>query len=267
MTLARARSRSRSRSLPAAGSVAAATALLLVLAGCGSSDASNSTASSTASSTRPTAKPPIETPAGTGLRAKRYCEVLLVSPSSSGGVSADVYNSFPMNACPQAQWVALDAKAIATSNQALIALLNGPRYWLMDRIKKTAGPELHQDFGGIDMIKRATVAITDIVAANKPYNVNHVNRKTEFTFNAGSEIYELTDPGGAKYVMQSWSQQIDPNLVESGLASLGARLALPPGWSFATRKLTAPLRVVTTTTDATVVQDDLKTSYSQETTT
>ncbi len=259
------RTSSRSRFHGVAGSVTAALALLLVLGGCGSSNASSSTAAATASSTKPTATPPIETPAGTSLRAKRYCEVLLVSPSSSGGVSADVYNSFPMNACPQAQWVALDAKAIATSNQALIALLNGPRFWLMDRIKKIAGPELHQDFGGIDMIKRATVAITDMVAANKPYSINHVNRKTEFTFDTGSEIYELTDPTGAKYVMQSWSQQIDPNLVESGLASLGSRLALPPGWSFEARKLTAPLRVVTTTTDAAVVQDDLKNSYSQET--
>ncbi len=65
--------------------------------------------------------------------------------------------------------------------------------------------------------------------------------------------------------MQSWSQQVDPTLEESDLASLGARLQLPAGWSYAARTLTAPLRVVTTSTTAKVVQDELKNSYSMET--
>ena len=43
------------------------------------------------------------------------------------------------------------------------------------------------------------------------------------------------------------------------------RLHLPAGWSYASRTLTAPLRVDTTSTTAKVVQDDLKNSYSMET--
>ena len=58
--------------------------------------------------------------------------------------------------------------------------------------------------------------------------------------------------------MQSWSQQVDPTLEEADLAALGARLQLPAGWSYAARKLTAPLRVVTTSTTAKVLQDELK---------
>ena len=65
--------------------------------------------------------------------------------------------------------------------------------------------------------------------------------------------------------MQSWSQQIAPTLAEADLANLGARLHLPAGWTYRTRVPTAPLRVVTKTTDAQVLQDDLGNSYSLET--
>jgi hypothetical protein len=239
--------------------LAAAAIPVLLLTACGSSD-SASTPSSTSSTTAKTR--PNETPVGESLRGKRYCEVLLLQPATPGFV-ADVYNSFPMNDCPEAQWSALDAKAIAASNQVPIAVLNGPRYWLMDRIKKTPGAEVHQDFGGIDMIKRATVPIPDVAKAGTPYTPNHVNRETVFTFDRGQTVYELTAPDGATYAMQSWSQEIDPALVEAGLASLGARLRLPAGWTYSTRRLTKPLRVVTTKTSAEVVQDELKNSYSR----
>ena len=233
---------------------------VLLLSACSSSGDSTSPPPS---SEPPTAKAqPTETPAGESLRGKRYCEVLLLQPAAPGFV-ADVYNSFPMNDCPEAQWAALDAKAIAASNRVPIAVLNGPRYWLMDRIKKTPGEQLHQDFGGIDMIKRATVPVPDVAKASTPYTPNHVNRETVFTFNAGQTVYELTAPDGATYEMQSWSQEIDPALDEAGLATLGARLQLPAGWKYSTRRLTEPLRVVTTKTSAEVVQDELKNSYSR----
>ncbi len=232
---------------------------LLVLTGCGS-DASTPTATPSKDSTTTTAA----SKTATDLRGKRYCEVLLLRPADPG-FTADVYNSYPMNDCPEAEWLALDAGSIATANGVPIARLNGPRYWLMDEIQKTSEETTTVDFGGIEMAKRATVEIPDVVKANTPYTPNHVNRKTVFSFNAGSTIYELTGPDGAKYVMQSWSQQNDPTLVESGLASLGARLKLPTGWTYAPRVLTSRFQVVTTTEDAFVIQDDLRNSYSRET--
>ncbi|MSO38696.1 MAG: hypothetical protein EXQ69_10710 [Acidimicrobiia bacterium] len=196
----------------------------------------------------------------------RYCEVLLVQPAAQG-VVANVYVSFPMNDCPQAEWSALVASEIAAANNAPIAVLNGPRYWLMDSIEKvdSDAEPLAQDFGGIEMIRRATVAIANIIEAAKPYHPNHVNRATVFTFDAGQTVFELTDADGAKYVMQSWSQQVDPTLKESSLAGLSSRLNLPEGWTYSSRKLTKKMRVVTTTTEAVVVQDELKNSYSLET--
>ena len=83
------------------------------------------------------------------LSGKRYGEVLLVTPGEAGP-QANVYNSFPLNDCPAELWSALDPHAIATEHGAAAALLNGPRYWLMNAIEKQArGPQIIKNFGGI----------------------------------------------------------------------------------------------------------------------
>ena len=110
----------------------------------------------------------------TGLSGKRYGEVLLVTPGEAGP-QATVYNSYPLNDCPADLWSALDAQAIATENGAATALLNGPRYWLMNSIEKvTQGPRMIKNFGGIDMLLQATVLLTAMNPA--PYTANQVNR-------------------------------------------------------------------------------------------
>lgn len=191
---------------------------------------------------------------------KRYGEVLLVSAGDSGPEAA-VYNTFPLNDCPAELWDQLDAGTIAKENGALGALLNGPRYWLMSSIEKVAtGPQEIRNFGGLDMIKQATVKLSSMNPA--PYSVNRVARSTVFNFNAGRPVFELVDADGQRWVMQTWSQTVDKTLSLDELADLAARLELPDGWSFETRTLTAPLRVDTTTQDAQVTQDNLANSYS-----
>jgi len=196
----------------------------------------------------------------TGLSGKRYGEVLLVTPGEAG-LQASVYNSYPLNDCPAELWSALDAKAIAAENGAATALLNGPRYWLMNEIEKMAqGPRIVKNFGGIDMLLQAQVLLSAMNPA--PYTANQVHRHTVFTFNAGEEVYELHDPALRRWVMQTWSQIVDPNLSRADLARLGDRLNLPEGWNYQTRTLTSPLRIDTTTHAAQVLQDDLTNSYS-----
>jgi len=53
------------------------------------------------------------------------------------------------------------------------------------------------------MIRQVTVKVSSMDPA--PYNVNRVNRKALFVFDAGREIYELIDPDG-RLVMQTYSQ-------------------------------------------------------------
>ena len=199
------------------------------------------------------------------MRAKRYCEVLLLHPNAAG-FQADVFNSYPLNDCRQSRWKKLNAVTIAKRQRATLAVLNGPRYWLMDHIDKTQDANIvRARFGGIEMIQRATVQIKSVVEASKPFARNHVNRQTTFTFDGGATIYELTAADGTTFVMQSWSQQIDPILSEADLAKLATRIHPPAGWRYSVRTLETPLRVVTQASDAVVIQDDLKNSYSLET--
>ena len=98
----------------------------------------------------------------TNLAGKRYGEVLLVTPGEAGP-QATVYNSFPLNDCPAELWSELDPHALATENGAAAALLNGPRYWLMNAIEKEQqGPQVTKTFGGIEMIQQATVLLSSI---------------------------------------------------------------------------------------------------------
>jgi hypothetical protein len=201
----------------------------------------------------------VREPAG-DLSGKRYGEVLLVTPGEAGP-QANVYNSFPLNDCPAELWSQLDAQAIAKEYGAATVLLNGPRYWLMNVIEKhQQGPQITRNFGGIDMILQATVLLSSMNPA--PYVPNNVSRNTVFVFNAGEEVYELQDPHGHRWVMQTWSQVADPNLSRADLRKLDQRLKLPDGWSYQPRVLTGELRVDTTTRAAQVLQDDLTNSYS-----
>lgn len=194
---------------------------------------------------------------------KRYGEVLLVRRGEAGP-QATVYNSFPLNDCPPQLWSALDAQAIAAENGATAALLNGPRYWLMSGIEKDRqDTPVTKTFGGIEMLQQATVLLSSMNPA--PYTVNRVSRNAVFVFDAGREIYELVDPDGRRWVMQTWSQTVDPTLALADLPGLADRLSLPTGWSYQPRMPTSPLRVDTRTRDAQVIQDDLANSYSLET--
>lgn len=191
---------------------------------------------------------------------KRYGEVLLMRMGQSGP-EATVYNSFPLNDCPAELWNALDAEAIAKENAVAAALLNGPRFWLMSRIGKKAGePQPTRSFGGIEMIEQATVQL----ASNnpQPYSVNKVDRRAVFTFDAGRPVFELVDPDGQRWVMQTLSQVVDQSLTIDDLAGLASRLNPPQGWRYETRTLSEPLVVDTTATVAHVLQDELTNTYS-----
>lgn len=195
---------------------------------------------------------------------KRYGEVLLIRADQEGP-RATVYNTFPLNDCPAELWDALDADAdadaIAREHGAVGALLNGPRYWLMSRIAKKAGePQPTTDFGGLDMIEQATVALTS--NNPQPYSVNKVDRRAVFTFDAGRPVFELVDPEGRRWVMQTYSQVVDKNLSLDDLPALGSRLNPPEGWRYESRTLTEPLVVDTTVTMANVLQDELTNTYS-----
>lgn len=196
-----------------------------------------------------------------GMRGDRYCEVLLASVVD-GHLNAKVWNTYTLNECPDAQWKALDAAAIKTERGVLAALLNGPRYWLMDAIeKKPTGPREESMFGELEMFLAATVDLGPIPPNLARYTERRVARETVFEFAKGGTVFELTDPTGRVFVMQSYSQQDDPALTEADLASLSTRLKPPEGWVFGSRTLEDTLRVLAPNGDAVVIQDDLNNTY------
>jgi len=197
----------------------------------------------------------------TEVRGQRYGEMLLVK-TGDDGLRAEVFNSYTLNDCPQELWDGLDLAAIAQAEGALVAVANGPRYWLVDSIEKSGPPvpDIH-DFGGILMTRAAILHLGTAGIDPSPYNERRVARTAQFSFAAGSAVYELINGDGAVYVMQSWCTGVDSTLVEDDLSTLGKRLALPAGWAYRSRHLTAPLDVMTTTVDAVVLQDDLRNSY------
>lgn len=205
----------------------------------------------------------------TGVRGGRYGEILLARVEGSMAV-AEVYSSFPLNECPEDLWQAIDAEKVAADRGCDFALKNGPRYWLMDSIRRgPAGELVLSEFGGIAMVRLATVRI-DLGAgagASAPvggpmaYRLVRVDRKALFTFGAGRTVFELVDPDGAAYVMQAYCLAVDPTQREETLGTLGGRLSLPAGWRFASRTIDAPLGVDTREQVAVVVQDELQNTY------
>jgi hypothetical protein len=196
------------------------------------------------------------------MRGVRYGEVLPVF-ARNGGFEAEVYGTQMLNDCPQELWETLDAGVIAAEMGAVVAKLNGPRYWMLDGLGQKDAPmdPVFRDFNGLTM-RRIAVVPLGAAPATSPYSEVNVDRRAVFFFDEGKPVHELVDPDGLAYVMQAYCVGVDPSLTEDSLPTLGERLALPDGWSYRTRILDAELVVDTTSTMATVIQDELENTYT-----
>ena len=197
-----------------------------------------------------------------GVRGDRYCEVLL-GALDGATVHVKVYNTYGLNECPQADWDALDAAKIKEETGVTVALLNGPRTWVLDAFENSSPLDDEiVTFGALEMRLAGELDIpaSEVMSGAKPYTMRAVMRKTVYVFDAGQPVFELVSPEGQVYDMQSFSVQTVPQTMES-LADLGAQLALPSGWTFQSRTLSAELKVAAVDGVATVVQDDNGNTY------
>ena len=194
-----------------------------------------------------------------GSRGDRYCEVLLVSMDGTA-IVADAWGTQGISHCPAEHWEALDPASIASDTGALAVVMNGPRYWLPNATTGTLPDVERRFFGDLEMRLLATIEVPSI--SQEAYRETTVLRVTTYTFDAGAEIYELTSPEGAVYVMQAMSNIVDPDLTLEVLSTLGARLELPAGWSYQARTLESAL-ILDITGQATMVQDELQNSYQR----
>jgi hypothetical protein len=209
----------------------------------------------------------LPTPISGFLYNYRYCGVLL-GKYEGESIRADVYNSILLSTCPQAEWYALNAEAIADEFDADLAILNGIRLWVLDFVESNAPPNPEDpvaNFGGINMRLVASVLVPEGLSPGdeQGYQVVQVARDTVFSYNAGRQVYELEDPRGVRYRMQSFSRVVDKELQLEDLQALGQRLNLPPRWSFSTRVLEKKLELLTVDGIAEVVTDDLNNTYQR----
>jgi hypothetical protein len=174
------------------------------------------------------------------MHGGRYGEVLLVR-GRLNRIEATVYNTLGLNDCPDDLWRALDAEAIKKTHRARAAILNGPRYFLMDTvIIADPGGEI-VTYGELQMRPLATVRLPMTALRGgldrQPYTENTIRRTTVYVYDQGREVYELVAPDGTPYLMQSYSLAVDRTLTEADLPALGApaaatRLALPGAPAF-----------------------------------
>lgn len=227
----------------------------LSLVGCGSSSTPASADDAAASDAG------VDAPVAS-IRGQRYCELLLVTLNGAQ-VHVEVWNTFGLNDCPDAAWSAIQPAVLAQQLGVTQVVLNGPRYWMLDGFVSASFVDATpKSLGGIEMRHAANIDMPASAANAPPYTLHAIERNTVVRFDAGSRVYELVDPEGKIYEMQSYSVQKTPQ-TESDLANLGAKLTLPMGWNFRTRVLTADLEVTDVGGVAEVVQDDFQNTYQQ----
>ncbi|HEV3469239.1 MAG TPA: hypothetical protein VG148_07955 [Pyrinomonadaceae bacterium] len=201
------------------------------------------------------------------LRNVRYCEIIPVTRKGLK-LTSWVYNTLGLNDCPAAEWEALTEEQVNEEFGSVAAKLNGPRYWVIDKLVASGSTTTGErfTFGGIEMELRAKLETRPRqgTVGEEFYVPNEVQRDTVYIYRAGRPVYELTAPDGHVYIMQSYTQVKDKSLTIADLPSLGSRLALPEGWTYATRTLAEDFELAATGL-AYVINDDLYNAYQRRT--
>jgi hypothetical protein len=196
----------------------------------------------------------------TELHNDRYCEIFEIK-GMPPDATADVWNTIGLNKCPPKWWDNLDTEKIKEENGDTFVIKNGPRHWLMDTAKGDVGSV--EEFEGQKLRHVATIPLSSTAdLSQEPYRERTINRVNTWHWKQGRRVYELINPLGVHYVMQSYAQIVDPELKIGDLKDLGDRLDLPEGWRYKTRRLNKPL-TMRAEGSATILQDDLKNTYQR----
>ena len=197
------------------------------------------------------------------LRGHRYCQITTIKRVGFN-LKAEIYSTINQNKCPEKIWKKIEPQIIKKEMDLIKVRLNGPRFFLVDSIKKNniKSSEL-KSFNGLMMKKSLVLKIgfKDLVSGQKK---NYVPRKIKnnslLQFNLGSEVYELIDPKNNIFIMQSFSNQINNGISLENISQIGKILNLPPKWKFRTRILKKDL-LIGAKKGLTIIQDEYKNTY------
>ena len=210
----------------------------------------------------------------------QYCEVLLDVPTSASGFP--VFNTTGYNTCPN--YSTLTGQAIINSYNATYYpgnpyglpsgatgfILDWPRNWIYDQAVEGVPPgtttylilDVPNSSSGVPDTTFGFVGFNSDISG-LAYIPSNVIRDATWTYFANNLIFQLLDPSGNLYVMQSYARFIDPNLTYENLqdvAYMTSLLDLPTGWSYSTAQLAQQFDNISEG-DAILVQDDLGNSY------
>lgn len=224
----------------------------------------------TAQETNPeetTAQQETTNPPLTDLRNYRYCEIIPVYRERLT-LRMEVFNTLSFNECPADLWETIDAETLKKDLGALQVVVNGPRYWVLDELVGEGGITSEGEmasFNGIDMALRGVLesSVMGSVVGEEFYTPNTISRSTSYTFYKNELVYLLVDPvQGDVYIMQSYSQGIDPNLSIGDLTTLGDRLELPEGWRYEAVRLSKDF-VLSSGGQTTIINDEFASTYQR----
>lgn len=197
------------------------------------------------------------------LRGQRYCEIIVAKSLTN----YSVYNTWGLNDCPAALWNQVNVAQVKQETGSSFVHLNGPRHWVIDGFKKTAliNPSI-KTLAGLTLREAGILhlSVFDLLKPNTPYQDRNVNRQTTWIYQSGRPVYELINPKGQVFVMQSFSVQQHPQ-TEQSLSQLGSVLTLPAGWKFKTGILKQPEMLEAINNRAVVAQDNYLNTYQMAT--
>ena len=194
------------------------------------------------------AKPTIPTPSTPkdmtfqSLRAVRYCEVWFFVPQANKELFVTYYNTGNLNnaadkmdTCPAATWAKVNPEELKAQYAGVATVFkNGPRGFAADSVTIPVGPVaafdgLQARWWGKGVLPPAML---DMKAGGFAYKAIQSHRKSTMHFDKGKPVFILDDPDGTPWVMQAWSEIVDPSLTYDGLKDLGSKLKPPAGWKY-----------------------------------
>jgi hypothetical protein len=208
----------------------------------------------------------------TSLRGVQYSEIWFIAGTIHTGRIAYYFSTAGLNnrddkriTCPPAIWDKLDPNVLKTEgdNRLDMVYMNGPRGYTVDSIKiltydAATVHGLQARLWGKVVLPRGV----DFTAAGpQAYQRLQSYRNSICTFEKGHPVFILDDPNGTPWVMQGYSQKIDPKLTDDSLKTLGNRLKPPKDWKYRIVLLKKDLTLTTREDYAWIVQDELQNTY------
>lgn len=156
-----------------------------------------------------------------------------------------------------------DPVRLAREFEVDMCAVNGGRFWTMDEQSLVTGDVV--DFDGVKLAYGGEMTGTEMMAQmQSAYLPCLIYRTTNWIWHAGSTINLLRDTDGTPWIMQEFTQDVDPSLTIDTLDQVGGKLKnLPKGWKFETKVLDKELSLDTSRCDgwAAIIRDDLHCTY------